>query len=297
MFSKIAYTLKQSFSQIGRNKGMSFTAMLAITAMMMILGICFIAFVNVDLFASVIKQDYNVVEVYLDDNLDEADRDAVENKLKEYKGIDNIEYRSKNDAMNVMKARWGENAYLLENLDDNPLPDSYVVRVSDKDVADSLSKGADSIKGVSDITYYQDTVEKLSKVTRFIEIASMVIMTFLIVVAVIIVANTIKLTVFNREKEIGIMKYLGATDWFVRTPFIIEGIILGFVSAVLSTGILYFIYNRFITVMGPDIMRMLSVPVVPTGYLISNLMIIFVALGVGIGTCGSIISIRKFLDK
>ena len=297
MFSKIAYTLKQSFSQIGRNKGMSFTAMLAITAMMMILGICFIAFVNVDLFASVIKQDYNVVEVYLDDNLDEADRFAVENKLKEYKGIDNIEYRSKNDAMNVMKARWGENAYLLENLDDNPLPDSYVVRVSDKDVADSLSKGADSIKGVSDITYYQDTVEKLSKVTRFIEIASMVIMTFLIVVAVIIVANTIKLTVFNREKEIGIMKYLGATDWFVRTPFIIEGIILGFVSAVLSTGILYFIYNRFITVMGPDIMRMLSVPVVPTGYLISNLMIIFVALGVGIGTCGSIISIRKFLDK
>ena len=122
-------------------------------------------------------------------------------------------------------------------------------------------------------------------------------MIFLIIVSVIIVANTIQLTVFARSKEISIMKYLGATDWFVRGPFLFEGIILGFVSATISTALMFVIYSRLIGVVGPDIMRMLSVPVVPTGYLIPNVMLIFIALGVGVGTCGSIISIRRFLDR
>ena len=93
------------------------------------------------------------------------------------------------------------------------------------------------------------------------------------------------------------MKYLGATDWFVRTPFLFEGIILGAVSAGVATGLMYFIYNRITALVGSDIMRVLSVPVVPANYLIVNLLVIFMALGVGIGTCGSIISIRRFLDR
>ena len=169
--------------------------------------------------------------------------------------------------------------------------------VKDKAVADKLSKSATSISGVEDIKYYQDTVEKLQRITNFIQTASIITMIFLIIVSVIIVANTIKLTVFARSKEISIMKYLGATDWFVRGPFLFEGIILGFVSATISTALMFVIYSRLIGVVGPDIMRMLSVPVVPTGYLIPNVMLIFIALGVGVGTCGSIISIRRFLDR
>ena len=196
-----------------------------------------------------------------------------------------------------MKKRWGDNGYLLDSLTDNPLPNSYLIYVKDKGVADKLSKTATSIKGVEDVKYYQDTVEKLQRITNFIQTASIITMLFLIIVSVVIVANTIKLTVFNRSKEISIMKYLGATDWFVRGPFLIEGIILGFISAAISTILMYVIYSRLIGVVGPDIMRMLSVPVVPTGYLIPNVMLIFIALGVGVGTCGSIISIRRFLDR
>ena len=208
-----------------------------------------------------------------------------------------MEYRSKADAIKVMKKRWGDNGYLLDSLTDNPLPNSYLIYVKDKGVADKLSKTATSIKGVEDVKYYQDTVEKLQRITNFIQTASIITMLFLIIVSVVIVANTIKLTVFNRSKEISIMKYLGATDWFVRGPFLIEGIILGFISAAISTILMYVIYSRLIGVVGPDIMRMLSVPVVPTGYLIPNVMLIFIALGVGVGTCGSIISIRRFLDR
>ena len=121
--------------------------------------------------------------------------------------------------MKIMKERWGDNAYLLDNLQQNPLPNSYMVYVNDKASADRVSKEAPEIAGVSDIKYYQDTVEKLSKITRAVEVGSIVMMAFLIVVSVILVANTIKLTVFNRAKEIGIMKYLGATDWFVPVSY------------------------------------------------------------------------------
>ncbi len=297
MFSRIGYTWKQAFSQIFRNKGMSFTATIAITAMMLILGLFFATFVNVDLFAEVIQQDYNVIEVYLEDKNDDAKNEAIGDDLKNIDGVTSVKYRSKEDAMEIMKERWGDNAYLLDNLQSNPLPDSYLVYVKDKDSADAVSKAAPEIDGVDDIKYYQDTVEKLSKVTHAIEVGSIVIMAFLVIVSIILVANTIKLTIFNRSKEIGIMKYLGATDWFVRAPFVVEGLILGAFSALISTGILGFAYSRFVASIGPDILRVLSVPVISTSYLMPNLLIIFLALGVGIGICGSIISIRKFLDR
>jgi len=276
---------------------MNITAVLAISAMMLILGLFFVAFVNVDLFANVIKQDYNIVEVFLDDNNTDAINKDIGSRLKETKGVDKVEYRSKDDAIKIMKKRWGDNGYLLDSLSDNPLPNSYLVYVRDKSVADKISKSVTSVSGVEDIKYYQDTVEKLQRITNFIQTASIITMIFLIIVSVIIVANTIKLTVFARSKEISIMKYLGATDWFVRGPFLFEGIILGFVSATISTALMYVIYSRLIGVVGPDIMRMLSVPVVPTSYLIPNVMLIFISLGVGVGTCGSIISIRRFLDR
>lgn len=297
MISRLGYTCKQAFSQIGRNRAMSFTAVLAITAMMLILGIFFVAFVNVDLFANEIKQDYNVVNVYMADENDDATNEAIGKQLEALNGVDRIEYRNKEEALQVMKDRWGENGYLLDNLRVNPLPNSYLVFVEDKDAAASVNKLAPGIEGVDDVKYYQDTVEKLAKVTDFIQTGSIVVMIFLIIVSIIIVANTIKLTVFNRAKEISIMKYLGATDWFVRAPFIIEGIFIGIVASLVSSGLMYLMYGKLTDVIGPDIMRVLSVPVVSTNYLIGNLMLIFVSLGVGIGTCGSIISIRRFLDK
>ena len=276
---------------------MSVTAILAITAMMLILGIFFVSFVNVDLFANVIKQDYNVIEVYLKDDTTEALRDQVQSELKNRPGVESVEYRSKDDAMKILRKRWGDSAYLLDNLDHNPLPDSVLVFVEDKSAADKIAKATPTLDGVQDVKYYRDTVEKLAKITNFIQVSSIIVMVFLIVISIIIVSNTIKLTVFNRSKEIAIMKYLGATDWFVRAPFLVEGIFIGFISAAVATGLMYVIYDRVIKIIGPDIMKILSVPVVPTNYLIYNLMIIFAALGVGIGTCGSIISIRRFLDK
>lgn len=282
---------------MGRNKGMYFTSILAITAMMLILGLFFVSFINVDLFAQTIEKDYNVIQVYMKEGSTAEDIQEANAVLADMDGVDYVEYVTKDEALETLRDRWGENGYLLENLPDNPLPDSFMVYVSDKDAASVFAENAVSVAGVDDIVYYQDTIDKLSRISRFIEIGSLVAMGFLIIVSVIIVANTIKLTVFNREKEIGIMKYLGATDWFVRGPFIWGGVIIGAVSAGIATGLTYLIYNKVTDIIGPDIARILSVSVVPSEYLIKNLLIIFMCIGISIGTCGSIISIRRFLDR
>lgn len=297
MFRRLSYTFGQAFRQLGRNKGTNLIAIIAITSMMMVLGIFFIIFVNVDLFANEIKDDYNMIEVYVKDGVKEPEISNIQKELKSIEGVSKVEYRSKIEALRIMKKRWGKNAYLLDNLESNPLPDSYLVYVESKEYADKLSKLALEIKGVEDIKYYQDTVSKLAKITKFITISSIIMMAFLVLVSTVIIANTIKLTVLNRSKEIAIMKYLGATDWFVRGPFLIEGIIIGLISSGIGTGLIYLIYKKIISIIGSDIMRMLSVPIVNEQYLIYNILIIFLAIGVGVGTCGSIISIRRFLDR
>ncbi len=295
--SRLGYNLKQAFSQMGRNKGMYFTSVLAITAMMLILGLFFVAFVNVNLFAASIEKDYNVIQIYLKEGNKQEVTDAVKTALEGTPGVDSVTYVSKDEALLTLKERWGDNGYLLDNLPKNPLPDSFTVYVEDKDAANSLAEAAPAIGGVDDVVYYRDTIEKLAQVSHFIELGSLIAMAFLVIVSIIIVANTIKLTVFNREKEIGIMKYLGATDWFVRAPFIWGGIIVGIISAAIATGLTHVIYTKVIDLVGTDIARIVSVTMVPAPYLTKNLLIIFLCLGISIGVCGSIISIRRFLDK
>ena len=295
--SRIGYAIKQSFSQMWRNKGMYFTTIAAMTAMMLILGLFFVAFVNVNLFTQTIEDDYNVVQVYVTDKNDDKDNLLIQNRLEALSGVSQTEYITKDMALETLKERWGENAYLLDSLRENPLPNSFMVYVEDKDAAASVAEQAPQIKGVDDIVYYQDTIEKLAKVTHFIEVGSMICMAFLVVVSIVIVANTIKLTVFNKAKEIGIMKYLGATNSFVRAPFVLSGMFIGIFAAVISTGLIYVVYNRMIGVFGADIAKILSVSLVPAMNLIWVILATFAGLGVGIGIVGSVISIARFLKK
>ena len=295
--SRFGYNFKQSLSQINRNKGMYFTSTMAITAMMLILGLFFVTFVNVNLFTATIEKDYNVIQIYMAEGNSSEKTQAVGKSLEAMDGVDHIKYVNKEEALTTLKARWGDNGYLLDNLPENPLPDSYNVYVKDKDAANAVAAAAPDLAGVSDVVYYRDTIEKLAQISRFVEAGSLITMAFLVIVSIVIVANTIKLTVFNREKEISIMKYLGATDWFVRAPFIWGGIIVGVISAVLATALTYVIYQKVIGIIGADLSRILSVSLVSSEYLMNNLIIIFLCIGISVGTCGSIISIRRFLDR
>ena len=117
-----------------------------------------------------------------------------------------------------------------------------------------------------------------------------------IIILFVVIINTIKLAVFSRRQEISIMRYVGATNWFIRGPFLVEGIIIGMISAAIAAGIVFIVYSNVVDVIGMRVMTILSSPLVPPEYLMRNLLIIFIALGVGIGSTGSIISMRKFLE-
>ena len=296
MIRRFFYTLKQAFLQVLRNRAMSLASIFAITAMLLILSLFFILVINVNTAAETIQQDYDSIEVYLKDDVTEEQADTIIDDLRTQDGVEDAYYKSKEDAMDEFKTRWGENGYLLNSLQDNPLPNSVVIMIGDLEKADSLAEKAATYDGVEDVKFYKDTVDKLLGATKFIQIAAIVVMIFLIIVSIVVVSNTIKLTVFNRANEINIMKYVGATNWFIRGPFLAEGIIIGIISAGISVGLATLMYKKLIEVVGPQIFSVLSMPMVPVNFLAYNFTWIFMALGISIGACGSIISMRKFLD-
>ncbi len=294
--SRIIYNIRQALIQIVRYKTTTLASLFAITAMMLILGLFFTLAVNLNLFTEMVKRDYDTVEVFLEDDVSEEDAKAIMNEVTGISGVSEVEYRSKAQALQIMRDRWGSSGYLLDSLGGNPLPNSILVTVQSLDAADAVNSQVSTIQGVESTKYYKETVDKLTKVTNFLQYGSMAIMLFLVLISIIVVSNMIKLTVFARAREISIMKYIGATNWFIRGPFLVEGIIIGMLSAGAAAGIVYVVYSNVVDIIGTKVMTILSSPLVPAEYLMHNILIIFVALGVGIGSTGSIISMRKFLE-
>lgn len=296
MFNGMRYTIKQAFSQVLRNRTMSIASIFSITAMLLILGLFFILIVNINMAAEAAKNDYDTIQVYLTDDTTYEQAAGMITSISNLNGVDTATYLSKEEALEDWKSDWGESGYLLDSLSTNPLPNSIVVTVDALEHSDSVAASIRSFTGVEDIKYYKETVEKLVKITDAIQFAAMVIMVFLVIVSIVVVSNTIKLTVLARSHEIRIMKYVGATNWFIRGPFLLEGIIIGLISAGISAGIVAFVYYKIVALIGDDMLVILSTPMVSGEFLSKNLFVIFMAIGTSIGACGSIASMRKFLD-
>ena len=295
MIGSLFYNIKQAFVQIFRNRGMSAASIFSILAMLLILGLVFIIIVNINLFTEIVKQDYDQVEVFLVDGATEEDIQEVMSRIEKKQGVTSVEYRSSEDALNIMKERWGESGYLLDSLGENPLPASIMISVDSLDEASSVASYAGSFDIIEDVQYYKETVDKLTKITHFLQVAGMIIMAFLVVVSVVVVSNTIKLTVMAREDEIHIMRYVGANNWFIRGPFMVEGIIIGLLAAVISSAAIAVIYRKLVEAVGEQIFAIVSSPLISVEYMTVNLTIIFVALGCSIGAWGSIVSMRRYL--
>lgn len=296
MFGRVGYTCKQAVRQIIRNKAMTFASIFAITAMLMILGVFFVILMNINQAITSIRHDYDNIEVFYLDKTKITDIQKAEKQISGWGNVKEVKYRSKEEAMNLLKKSWGNNAYLLDSVKENPLPRSLVITVSDMEKSDDVAKEAKKLSGIEDIKYYKDTVDKLVKFTNGIKVAAAVIMAFLILISTVVVSNTIKLTVLNRSEEISIMKYVGATNWFIRGPFLLEGIFIGAFSALFSAGLVALLYGRIISKLGTGIVQVLSIPMVSARFMNFYLLWIFLAIGIIIGAWGSMISMRKFLD-
>jgi cell division transport system permease protein len=288
--------IRQTFSQIARNVNMTVASLFSITAILLILGIFFIILVNINNISDSVKENFGEVQINLLDETTEEQAQAMMAELETMDGVESVAYYTKDEALANWKKKWGDNADLLDKLEVNPLPNGIVVTIPDIEKAGKVVKKAQGMSGIDDINYAQDTADKLIRISNYIQIGALILIAALLAISIVVVSNTIKLTVLAREREITIMKYVGATNWFIRAPFLLEGIIIGLVSSGISGIIIAVIYNRVIANFGLDFTLLMSTGFVAEEFLVKNLIIIYVALGVSIGACGSIISMRRFLD-
>ena len=296
MIKSFFYSLKQALVQLNRNKTMALTSLFSITAMLLILGMFFILVVNVNLLTESAKDQFDMVEVYMLDDATDDQINTIMDSVKTLDYTDTVEFLDKDGAMDEMKDRWGDNGYLLDGLQENPLPRS--IRITLKNIEDSqeLVDYVSNFEGIEKVKYNQSEINKILKITNSIQVGALVIIVFLIFVSIIVVSNTVKLTVLARGREISIMKYVGATNWFIRGPFLIEGIIIGILAALISAGVICGLYSLIIANISEQMLVMFSTGLVPVAFMTENLIVIFLALGVSIGAMGSMISMRRFLD-
>ncbi|MBF8983374.1 ABC transporter permease [Lutibacter sp. B2] len=291
----IIYSIKQGIKGSWRNRMMSIASITSIASVLMILGIVFMIVININSFSEITKGQFDTIQLDLEDDLSDGDMQNIGKSVKSIDGVKSVYFLSKEKALDNMKKKWGENGYLLEGLQKNPLPNSYVVELMDMRYADEVVKRVKGLQGLEEVRYYKDLVEKILKITDFIRLAGLIVIGVLILISMFVVANTIKLTVIARKKEIGIMKYVGATNWFIRCPFMIEGMILGVMGSAIAIGVISFGYKYVFDLITQKVYVMIAVYMVPAPVFIKSIAIIIAVLGIGIGVLGSIISMRKFL--
>ncbi len=289
------FFIREGFRSLKRNSTMSAAAITSVIAALLVIGIFFIIVINIDYAATKLESQIEMM-VYLEDGLSENIIDTMETEIRSINGVKSVEFISKDTALNNLEKNWGENSYLLEGLEgDNPLPDAFLITLSDPSDASGVALSVSSISNIEKVVYGKEELANLLNATYVMRMSSVVIILILLFISIFIIANTIKLTLYARRREIGIMKYVGATDWFVRMPFIIEGIIVGMIGAVVSTVILGAGYYYCSGLVKNQMIGFMSISLIPFNQIIVSMVILLIIVGVVIGAVGSLISVRKFI--
>jgi len=274
---------------------MSAAAITSVIAALLVIGIFFIIVINIDYAATKLESQIEMM-VYLEDGLSENIIDTMDTEIRSINGVKSVEFISKGEALSDLEKKWGENSYLLEGLEgDNPLPDAFLITLTDPSNASSVAMSVSAISNIEKVVYGKEELANLLNATYVMRMSSAVIILILLFISIFIIANTIKLTLYARRREIGIMKYVGATDWFVRMPFIIEGIIVGIIGAVTATAVLGAGYYYCSGIVKNQMIGFMSISLMPFKQIITSMIVLLIIVGVVIGAAGSLISVRKFI--
>lgn len=286
------YFIQEVFLSLKRNNWMSAASIGTVAVSLFVLGVFLILVLNMNRLASSLESQVQI-SVYLADDLKKADRDDLALDIKNMQGIESIKFVSRDEAKERLAQRLGDQKYLLDALgEQNPLPDAFELTVKQPDMVETAAKAIEKMPGVEAAKYGQDVVENLFAITRLMRIFGVALMLLLAGATLFIISNTIRLTVFARRKEIAIMKYVGATDWFIRWPFLLEGIVLGFVGGIISALVL----RSFYAAMAAKIYDTLAFfPLMPQYPFMNYVAIAIILSGMAIGAIGSTISLKRFL--
>lgn len=295
-YNVISYFFSEGFRNVFKNKKSTFSCLGVMCATMFMFGLFFAVSQNVNNMISEIE-DAQAIRVFAVLEASEEEIDVLEEQIRKIEGVNTIVPKTPEDAYNEAKEIFGVKDDIMESIEPSIFPSSFVITLTDLDLNDSVQESILKLENVDEIESSNPTIETLSKVAKWVKILTGGLLAILIIISIFIISNTIKLTVHARRKEISIMKYVGATNGFIRTPFIIEGIIIGLASSILSLGIVGVIYNVVVNklVASPTIQN-LGVSILTFNNLFTEIAVVYLILGIGIGMLGSSISMRKYLE-
>jgi len=292
----VKYVLKEGIVNTYKNKLMSLASLSIVIASLIIFGIFLLLAMNFNHNMKILSRQPEM-QAFCDYELDESKIKQIEREIARNGKIQEYTKVTSEEAFNKFKESLGEDGDVLEGFDKNFLPASFIIKVKDSANSAEVVEELKKIDGIRKVSYSAQVVEFISRFTKWVNLSSSVLVIILLAVSVFIIANTIKLTVFARRKEINIMKYIGATDWFIRWPFIIEGVIIGFIGSLAAFLIVNYGYDaieaRFsaeILGLGTDFLQLVDISSVRM-----QLLGYFCFIGVFVGALGSVISLRKYL--
>lgn len=292
----LRHIVKEGAVNTYRNKLMSLASIAIVMATLIIFGFFLLIALNLNVNIERIKEQPQI-EAFCYTVLDDTQVNSIEESIKNNELIANYEKVTKEEARKKMEERLGENAALFEGYDESIFPVSFIITLKDttksREVVDTLK----ATTGIDKVSYSQDAIDLISKISYWIKLICSLMLVILLIVSVFIIANTIKLTVFARRKEISIMKYIGATDWFIRWPFVVEGVIIGILGAVVAFALSAYGYSALESKFTQDMLKVDTqiFSLIKMGEVWGRLMLYYLGVGVIVGAVGSFLSIRKYL--
>lgn len=295
-YSVLTYLIGEGFSNVFKNKKQAVISFGMMCVTMILFGIFFIGAQNLNHFVKQFESEQGI-QVYILNDATEEEIEELGEQIKSIQGVNTTEFISKEEALAQMKGKLGEKAYLLDGYEEvNIFPASYIVTLTDLKLSSNVQMEINSLENVKRITSSDETINKLVTIAKGFKIGTYVGIAGLTIFCIFIISNTIKLTVHARRKEISIMKYVGATNSFIRWPFAVEGIIIGLISGTVSIGMLSGIYTLFANYNGfVDFLAKIGLTLLNFSDMLDLLIIVYLILGVGIGIVGSSLSMRKYL--
>lgn len=296
--SGVRYLIKQGVDNVWKNRVMAFASFCVLLVSLLLVGISCLFFLNLNSIIGGIE-DKNEVIIYIKDNTSDQQIQEMGKKLEQMDNVSSVSFYSKEDAYADLKSDMMEYEVLFESLgDDNPLPDAYRIRVTDiSRLSDTLS-ALNSMQDVDRIRAPYDFVNVLTGLRRIVSVVALAVVVALVIVSMVIISNTTRASVFARRREISIMKYVGATNAFIRLPFFVEGMLTGLMAGAVATVITWFSYDSLVNLLkaDADILSIIGVGSIIT-YNDVALPVTLAYLGAGalVGAIGSVISTRKHL--
>lgn len=297
--STIGYQTKQGFKNIGRNKMFSVASIATMAACIFLFGLFFSIVTN---FNYIVKkaEEGVAITVFFEEDATDSQVKKIGTELENYDGVNEVVYVSAEEAWESFKDEYfRDSADLADGFkDDNPLgnSDNYEVYMSDVEKQADVVKFAEKLDGVSKVNKSDVVAKTLTSVNKLISYVSVAIIGILLVVSIYLISNTVTMGVTIRKDEIAIMKYIGAKDGFVRAPFIIEGIVIGFVGAAIPLAVLYFLYDKAVVYITTKFSLLKNIiDFLPASEVYRTLLPVSLLLGIGIGFIGSSFTIRKHL--